>query len=188
MTPKTPSRVYVPNTRSVVSEDGGKTFRELVQGGGVHVDHRALLIDPDDSKRVLLGTDGGLYASYDRGENWEFMPNLPVMQFYTVSVDEREPFYYVYGGTQDNNSFGGPSGTRNIDGIVNDDWFMTVPGDGFHVQIDPRATSHRVYRVPVRKASSLRHPNRRASIDPAAAPGGREVSMELELTDSHLAS
>ena len=142
--PEDPDRVYVPNTRSVVSEDGGKTFRELVQGGGVHVDHRALLIDSDDSKRVLLGTDGGLYASYDRGENWEFMPNLPVMQFYTVSVDEREPFYYVYGGTQDNNSFGGPSGTRNIDGIVNDDWFMTVPGDGFHVQIDPEQP-HIVY-------------------------------------------
>ncbi len=142
--PEDPDRVYVPSTRSVVSEDGGKTFRELVQHGGVHVDHRAFWIDPKNPKRILLGTDGGLYASYDRGENWDFMPNLPVMQFYTVSVDEREPFYYVYGGTQDNNSFGGPSGTRNVDGIVNDDWFMTVPGDGFHVRIDPEEP-HIVY-------------------------------------------
>ena len=142
--PQDPDRVYVLNTRSVVSEDGGKTFRELVRDGGVHVDHRAMWVDPNNSKRLLLGTDGGLYASYDRGMNWGFMPNLPVTQFYNMAVDLQEPFYYVYGGTQDNNTFGGPSGTRNLDGIVNDDWFMTVPGDGFHVQIDPNEP-HIVY-------------------------------------------
>ena len=135
--PNDADRVYVLLTRSMVSADGGKSWEELVTAGGVHGDHHALWIDPANSDHLVLGTDGGLYFSFDRSRSWEFLPNLLVTQFYNLAVDLQEPFYYVYGGTQDNNTFGGPIGTRNTDGIVNDDWFMTVPGDGFHIQIDP---------------------------------------------------
>ncbi len=142
--PNDADRVYVLLTSSMVSADGGRSWERLVTGGGVHGDHHALWINPANSDHLVLGTDGGLYFSFDRSRTWEFLPNLPVTQFYNLAVDLQEPFYYVYGGTQDNNTFGGPSGTRNLDGIVNDDWFMTVPGDGFHVQIDPEKP-HIVY-------------------------------------------
>ena len=142
--PQNQDVVYVLGTQFSRSEDGGRTFRQDIVGDSVHVDHHALWIDPTDTDRLLLGNDGGIYASNDRGENWRFVPNLPITQFYTVAVDMKEPFYYVYGGTQDNNSLGGPSGTRNTGGIVNDDWFVTVGGDGFFLQIDPVDT-HIVY-------------------------------------------
>jgi photosystem II stability/assembly factor-like uncharacterized protein len=135
--PGSPERVYVLDTRTHTSEDGGRTFHNRLAATGVHVDHHALWIDPADSNHLILGNDGGLYFSQDRGASWRFVTNLPVAQFYTVAVDLQEPYYYVYGGTQDNNSFGGPSGTRSSDGITNEDWFMTVGGDGFYVQIDP---------------------------------------------------
>jgi photosystem II stability/assembly factor-like uncharacterized protein len=136
--------VYVLGTQFSRSDDGGRTFRQDIVGDTVHVDHHALWIDPTDSDRLILGNDGGIYFSNDGGASWRFAANLPITQFYTVAVDLQEPYYYVYGGTQDNNSLGGPSGTRNTDGIVNDDWYVTVGGDGFYVQIDPVDT-HIVY-------------------------------------------
>jgi photosystem II stability/assembly factor-like uncharacterized protein len=142
--PQEPDTVYVLGTQFSRSDDGGKTFREDIVGSSVHVDHHALWIDPSNTDRLLLGNDGGIYVSNDRGANWRFVPNMPITQFYTVAVDMQEPFYYVYGGTQDNNSLGGPSGTRNTGGIVNDDWFVTVGGDGFFLQIDP-VDRHIVY-------------------------------------------
>ena len=142
--PQEHDTVYVLGTQFSRSEDGGKTFRQDIVGDSVHVDHHALWIDPANTDRLLLGNDGGIYVSNDRGENWHFVPNLPITQFYTVAVDMQEPFYYVYGGTQDNNSLGGPSGTRNTGGIVNDDWYVTVGGDGFFLQIDP-VDRHIVY-------------------------------------------
>ncbi len=135
--PHDPERVYVLNTRTSVSEDGGRSFRDGLTGPGVHGDERALWIDPSDSDHLILGTDGGVYLSQDRGRHWDFMDNIPVTQFYTVAVDLREPFYYVYGGTQDQSSYGGPSATRNVDGITNADWFRTIRGDGFYAAIDP---------------------------------------------------
>jgi hypothetical protein len=135
--PNDPERVYVLDVRTVVSADGGRTFAEQLTGPGVHGDEHALWINPGESKHLILGTDGGLYFSYDRGRSWDFMEHIPVTQFYTVAVDMQEPFYYVYGGTQDNASYGGPSGTRNTDGITNHDWYKSMDGDGFYVQIDP---------------------------------------------------
>jgi photosystem II stability/assembly factor-like uncharacterized protein len=134
--PNDPERVIVLQTSMSVSADGGATFRNETLRN-VHVDHHALWIDPANSDHLLLGNDGGIYQSYDHGANWRFHPQFAAAQFYTVAVDMREPFYDVYGGAQDNNSLGGPSATRNTDGIVNDDWYVTTGGDGFSCQIEP---------------------------------------------------
>ena len=136
--PNKPERVYLLRNGNNVSEDEGQTFTYDYAGPRVHVDQRAMWIDPGNSEHIVIGNDGGVYLTFDRGKKWNFVTNLPVMQFYTVAVDQREPFYYVYGGTQDNNTLGGPSGTRFTDGIANEDWFVTVGGDGFHARIDPK--------------------------------------------------
>ena len=135
--PKNPERVYLLRNGDSVSEDGGRTLSRNYAGPGVHVDQQAMWIDPNDPEHIIIGNDGGVYLTDDRAESWEFVENLPVTQYYTVGVDLQEPFYYVYGGTQDNNSMGGPSGTRYTDGIANEDWYVTTGGDGFYVRIDP---------------------------------------------------
>jgi hypothetical protein len=134
--PQDPERLYVPMTPMYLSEDGGATFRGLIQGG-VHVDHHTLWINPSDPQHLMVGNDGGIYISRDGGESWLWQSNLPVMQLYTVSVDMQEPFYHVYGGTQDNGSWGGPVGTRFSEGVSNEDWTYTAGGDGFFSQVDP---------------------------------------------------
>ncbi len=128
--------VYCLDTFTSVSRDGGASFATL---GNLHrhVDDHALWIDPRQSGHLLIGGDGGLYESWDGGTHWDFKENLPVGQFYRVSVDQAEPFYNVYGGTQDNNSMGGPSRTTSLAGITNEDWFVTVGGDGYEAQVDP---------------------------------------------------
>jgi photosystem II stability/assembly factor-like uncharacterized protein len=134
--PENPDRLYVPMTPLYVSDDGGSTFRDLV-GSSVHVDHHTLWVNPHDPSHLMVGNDGGIYISRDRGESWLWQSNLPVMQLYTVSVDMQEPFYHVYGGTQDNGSWGGPVGTRFARGTSFEDWTYTAGGDGFYSQVDP---------------------------------------------------
>ena len=134
--PKNVDRVYVMNVFLMVSDDGGKTLRRLGEKSK-HVDNHEIWIDPNNTDHYLVGCDGGVYESYDRGANWDFKRNLPVTQFYDVTVDNARPFYNVYGGAQDNFAFGGPSRTRNASGIVNSDWFVTQGGDGFRTQVDP---------------------------------------------------
>ena len=134
--PKNVDRVYVMNVFLMVSDDGGKTLRRLGEKSK-HVDNHEIWIDPNNIDHYLVGCDGGVYESYDRGANWDFKRNLPVTQFYDVTVDNARPFYNVYGGAQDNFAFGGPSRTRNASGIVNSDWFVTQGGDGFRTQVDP---------------------------------------------------
>ncbi len=134
--PKDDNIMYSMDTYTRISMDGGKTWKKL-SNKAKHVDDHALWIDPKNTKHILLGGDGGLYESFDRGNTWDFKQNLPLSQFYRVSVDNSKPFYFVYGGTQDNNSVGGPSATINNNGIVNSDWFITHGGDGFETQIDP---------------------------------------------------
>ena len=128
--------VYVMNTYSGVSEDGGKTFKNIGEKNK-HIDNHALWIDPNNPNYLLNGNDGGVYESWDRGKTWRFFPNLPLAQFYKIGVSNDYPFYFVYGGTQDNFTFGGPSQTTETTGISNRNWFVTTLGDGFEPHVDP---------------------------------------------------
>lgn len=133
--PKNIDRIYSMNTILQVSNDGGKTFSALGEKSK-HVDNHVIWVDPSNTQHMLVGCDGGLYETYDAAQNWNFKANIPVTQFYKVSLDNSLPFYYVYGGTQDNFSLGGPSRTISGNGIVNSDWFITNGGDGFESQAD----------------------------------------------------
>jgi len=130
-------RVYSMDVRMMVSDDGGRTFNPLGEQWK-HVDNHALVFDPDDPEHLLIGCDGGLYETWDRGQTYDFKANLPLTQFYKIAVDNDRPFYNVYGGTQDNATQGGPSRTTNVHGIRNSDWFVTVFGDGFDPAVDPQ--------------------------------------------------
>jgi photosystem II stability/assembly factor-like uncharacterized protein len=134
--PKDPERVYSLDTWMHVTEDGGKTWSRM-PSKTKHVDDHAMWIDPENTDYLLVGCDGGVYESYDRGHSWHFKANLPVTQFYRVTADTDRPFYNVYGGTQDNATLGGPAQTKSVNGINNRDWFVTVFGDGFKTQVDP---------------------------------------------------
>jgi photosystem II stability/assembly factor-like uncharacterized protein len=129
-------RIYLINVRLMVSDDGGKTFRR-VNERSKHGDNHALAFRPDDPDWLLAGTDGGVYESFDLAESWRFVANLPVTQFYKLAVDDSEPFYYVYGGTQDNSTQGGPTRTDSVNGIRNADWFITLGGDGHQPATEP---------------------------------------------------
>jgi photosystem II stability/assembly factor-like uncharacterized protein len=128
-------RIYISATSMQVSDDGGKTLSRLPIRN-IHGDVHPIWVDPNNARHYLLGTDGGVHESWDRAESWQFKANLPTVQFYRVEVDNSKPFYYVYGGTQDNFSVGGPSRTKSSSGIVNSDWFITQGGDGFVSRID----------------------------------------------------
>ncbi len=134
--PKVLDKIYSVETYTQVTLDGGTTWNPISTSKR-HVDDHAMWIDPMNPSHFLIGGDGGLYETYDDGANYRFTTNLPVAQFYRVQVDNSLPFYYVYGGTQDNNSTGGPSRNTKNDGVVSDDWFVPTGGDGFWTQIDP---------------------------------------------------
>ena len=138
--PKDVDRVYSMDVFMQVTDDGGKTFRNAGEKWK-HVDNHALWIDPNDTDHLVNGNDGGVYESFDRAATWEFKANLPITQFYRVEADTSSPFYYVYGGTQDNTTLGGPSRTATEHGITNDLWFVTTSGDGFVTRVDPKDPS-----------------------------------------------
>lgn len=133
--PQDDQRIYVLGTAFYVSYDGGKKF-DAAKQKGVHVDHHALWINPKDNKHLILGNDGGLYVSKDRNVNWAAIRGMALAQFYGIAVDMRKP-YRVYGGLQDNGSWGGPSETRTELGITLADWRNINGADGFHCQCDP---------------------------------------------------
>lgn len=134
--PTDADRVYVPDTFTHVSTDGGKTFQRLSLDHK-HVDDHALWVDPDHPAHIRIGGDGGIYESYDYGTTWSHVDSLPVVQFYRIAADNDRPFYNVCGGTQDNNSMCGPSQTTYAEGITNEDWTIVLGGDGYEPQIDP---------------------------------------------------
>ena len=116
--------------------DGGKTMKP-VRNSTVHGDYHAVVFNPADPDYLMIGSDGGVYQTYDGLDHWNFFANMPITQFYKVAVDYDEPFYNIYGGTQDNNTQGGPSRTDNVHGIRNGDWFITVFADGHQPAVDP---------------------------------------------------
>lgn len=128
--------VYSMDTWMSVTKNGGKSF-DIVGEDYKHIDNHCMWIDPNNNKHWLVGSDGGVYETFDAAKTWDFKENIPVTQFYKVAVDNAYPFYNVYGGTQDNFSIGGPSRVITDHGITNFDWFITNGGDGFESQIDP---------------------------------------------------
>jgi len=134
--PKDENKVYSTDTRTKYTLDGGKTWKNI-SNNKRHVDDHALWIDPTDTDHLLIGGDGGIYETWDSGATFLFKTNLPVTQYYRVNVDNTEPFYWVYGGTQDNNSMGGPSRNLKSSGVTSDEWVVTLGGDGFWQAIEP---------------------------------------------------
>lgn len=129
-------RLYLMDVRIQISEDGGKTFRRMTEKYK-HSDNHAIAFRKDDPDYLLVGTDGGVYESFDLAKNWRFMGNLPLTQFYKVALDDAAPFYNVYGGTQDNSTEGGPSRTDNLHGIQNSDWRVVLDWDGHQPATEP---------------------------------------------------
>ncbi|MCC7435724.1 MAG: hypothetical protein IT363_13645 [Methanoregulaceae archaeon] len=131
--PNNPNRVYVPGVQVLQSEDGGKTLTRFPIS--VHVDFHAFWINPADSNHIIVGEDGGMAVTRDRGATWQHLHTMPLGQFYAIAFDMRKP-YWVYGGLQDNGSWASPTQTWN-GGPTNFDAFTYAGGDGFHVQVDP---------------------------------------------------
>ncbi len=129
-------RIYLMDIRIQASEDGGKTFRKLTEQKK-HSDNHCIAFRKDDPDYLLVGSDGGLYESFDLAANWRYINNLPVTQFYKIALDDTEPFYNIYGGTQDNATQGGPSRTDDRMGIRTSDWFITLNGDGQQPATEP---------------------------------------------------
>ncbi len=129
-------RLYLMNVRVLTSEDGGRTFTELKEEKK-HSDNHAIAFKKNDPNYLMIGTDAGIYESFDLAENWSYIKNLPLTQFYKVAVNNAEPFYHVFGGTQDNGSAGGPSATDEAQGISNKHWYKTLFADGHQSATDP---------------------------------------------------
>jgi len=130
------NKLYSLDTRTKVSNDGGKTWKSIGLSKR-HVDDHAMWIDPNNTTHFIIGGDGGIYESWDAGNSYIHKTTLPVTQFYRVNVDNTEPFYWVYGGTQDNASMGGPSQNTKSGGVASDEWVVTLGGDGFWQAIEP---------------------------------------------------
>lgn len=133
--PTDPERIYLGGANLYRSTDGGKTFTDDA-AAGVHLDHHALWIDPANSDHLILGSDGGVSVTRDRGEHWRQLTNLPLAQFYEIGLDMAEP-YHVCGGLQDNGSWCAPSDTWSNQGIRTRDWYNVGGGDGFYTVMHP---------------------------------------------------
>jgi len=133
--PSNENIIYSLQTRLLVSEDGGKEFRNLTSRNQAHSDFQAMWLHPD-GELIIVGTDGGIVTSFDRGKSWRFARNIPLGQFYHVSFDKALP-YNVYGGLQDNGSWRGPSSVLTDHGIFNYHWRRVGGGDGFDTEPDP---------------------------------------------------
>lgn len=129
-------KIYLVDVRMQISEDGGKTFKRMNEEFK-HSDNHALAFKNSDPDYIMVGCDGGLYESFDGEKSWRFFQNLPLTQYYKLALDDSKPFYNIYGGTQDNNTQGGPSRTDNPHGIQNSDWNVVLFGDGHQPATEP---------------------------------------------------
>lgn len=134
--PHQKDRLYLMDNTMQISDDGGKTFFRM-NNKNKHGDEHAIAFRKNDPNYLLVGTDGGLYESFDLTKSWKYIENLPVTQFYKIAVDDAEPFYNVYGGTQDNSTEKGPSRTDNLHGIQNSDWSVVLNWDGHQPATEP---------------------------------------------------
>lgn len=134
--PKNENELFIVDTYTRRSYDGGRTF-SIVSNKFRHVDDHAMWINPANTRHFIIGGDGGLYETFDDGNSYRYFANLPVTQNYRVGIDNALPFYNLYYGTQDNNTWGGPSRTTNTGGITNEYWYLVVGGDGYQARIDP---------------------------------------------------
>ncbi len=128
--------IYILVTVIQLSEDGGKTFRDGGPQFEGMLDYHAMWFDPTNQNRYYLGKDKGLTLTYDQGKTFVLFDNMPIGQFYAIGVDMRDP-YYIYGGTQDNGTWAGPSFSKDMRGILNDSWWKLHWGDGLFVKVDP---------------------------------------------------
>ncbi|MFT4833597.1 MAG: photosystem II stability/assembly factor-like uncharacterized protein, partial [Flavobacteriaceae bacterium] len=129
-------RLYLMDASMQFSVDGGKSFQRL-NSEHRHGDNHALAFKANDPDYIMVGTDGGVYESFDLAENWRYIENLPITQYYKVALDDAAPFYNIYGGTQDNSTQGGPSRTDNVHGIQNSDWRVVLNWDGHQPATEP---------------------------------------------------
>ncbi len=132
-----PNLVYQMDVWLHVTRNGGDDFTELETGFSKHADNHAMWIDPNDGEHILVGSDAGLYESFDEGLTFRHFPNLPVSQFYKVAMNNAEPFYDVVAGAQDLGTLMGPSRTMNGEGVRNRDWYVPLGSDGQGVAFDP---------------------------------------------------
>ncbi len=169
--PSDDQKLFVLGIRLWKSLDGGKTFTPDGHGRGVHVDHHAMWIDPKDSRHVILGNDGGIYVTYDHGANWDHHNHVAIGQFYHVGIGPRRD-YRVYGGLQDNGSWGGPSRVAYASGPSNADWMRIGGGDGFRCLVDPE-DPEQIYFESQNGAVGRRHlgTGERAGMRPRPARG-----------------
>lgn len=133
--PNDDQKIYLLGVGQFKSVDGGVTFDESL-GRSVHADGHALWVDPKDGKHMIIGVDGGVYVTYDQGRAWDHLNTLPIGQFYHVAISPKYP-YYLYGGLQDNGTWGGPAFSLSGQGPVNEDWLSVGGGDGFMCRVDP---------------------------------------------------
>ncbi|WP_448213886.1 VPS10 domain-containing protein [Colwellia sp. MEBiC06753] len=136
VSPHNIDEIYLAGVRMQKSTDGGKTFNAMKEEYK-HSDNHSLAFLKSDDDYLLMGSDGGIYESFDNGANWRFVSNLPILQYYKIALDDATPFYNVYGGTQDNNSQAGPTRTDKVQGIENGDWTVTLFGDGHQPATEP---------------------------------------------------
>lgn len=164
-------RVIMANNTTKITEDGGKTFKPI-NNKNKHVDDHAVAFHPTDPDFMLIGSDGGVYETLDSTKKWRYINNLPLTQFYKIAMDDAKPFYFVYGGTQDNSSQGGPSRTDRENGIKNSDWFLTNGGDGHQPATEPGSAT--ISYAQSQQGYLVRHDraiNESVSIQPKAKPG-----------------
>jgi len=170
--PTDAEKVYQVDVFVHVTNDGGKNFRNMEPGSAKHSDNHVVWIDPTNGDHLLVGTDAGLYETYDDGGSWRHVSNLPVSQFYRVAVDNSVPFTNILGGAQDLGTLAGPSRTGHIDGVRNQDWWVPLGADGYHVAFDPDEPeiSYMEWQV----GNVVRHDRRTmelTDIQPQPAPG-----------------
>lgn len=168
-------RVYCVDVFIHYTTNGGDSFERL-NSRFKHVDNHAILFDDNDPDYLMVGCDGGIYESWDRGAHWRYHDNLPITQFYRVGLDNAEPFYNVYGGTQDNSTIFGPSQTLSRQGITNADWTLALGGDGFQARVDP--DDHNIVYGQSQYAGIVRYDKRTGNrIDIQPQPGPKDAAL-----------